>query len=55
MTIISQSIKTQDTKREIRQIRETACKIADSKQASHDFLIATGMYSANGRIKPQYR
>jgi hypothetical protein len=55
MTIIKQNIKKQDTKREIRGIRETARRIAASKAASRDFLIATGMYSTNGEIKPQYR
>jgi hypothetical protein len=55
MTIIKQDIRKQDTKREIREIRETARKIAASKAASRNFLIGTGMYSADGEIKPQYR
>lgn len=55
MTTIKQDIKTLDVKREIRDIRETARKIAASKSAARRFLIATGMYSANGQIKPQYR
>lgn len=55
MTIIKQGIKTQDMKREVREIRETARKIAASKESARRFLISTGMYSANGQIKPQYR
>jgi hypothetical protein len=55
MTIIKQGIKTQDMKREIREIRETARKIAVTKESARRFLISTGMYSANGQIKPQYR
>jgi hypothetical protein len=55
MTTIKQSIKAQDIKREIREIRETARKIGASKESARRFLISTGMYSANGQIKPQYR
>ena len=55
MTIIKQDIKTQDMKREVREIRETARKIAASKETARHFLISTGMYSADGQIKPQYR
>ena len=55
MTNIRQNIKAQDMKREIREIRDTARKITASKQTARNFLIATGMYSANGQIKPQYR
>lgn len=55
MTIIKQGIKTQDVKREVRDIRDTARKIAASKDAARRFLVATGMYSTNGQIKPQYR
>ena len=55
MNIIKHDIKKQDTKREIRGIREAARKIAASKAAAQKFLIGTGMYSASGEIKPQYR
>ena len=55
MTIIKQGIKTQDVKREVRDIRAAAQKIAASKDSARRFLLATGMYSPNGRIKPQYR
>jgi hypothetical protein len=55
MTIIKQGIKMQDIKREVRELRETARKIAASKDSARRFLTSTGMYSANGQIKPQYR
>jgi len=55
MTIIKQRIKGQDMKREVREIRETARKIAASKDSARRFLVSIGMYSANGQIKPQYR
>jgi hypothetical protein len=55
MTIIKQGIKMQDMKREVREIREIARKIAVSKASARRFLFSTGMYSANGQIKPQYR
>jgi hypothetical protein len=55
MTIIKQGIQTQDIKREVREIRKTARKIAASKQSARRFLISTGIYSAAGQLKPQYR
>jgi hypothetical protein len=55
MTTIKQTIKSPDIKRQIRGLRETARKIAASKESARNFLIATGMYSANGQIKPRYR
>jgi hypothetical protein len=36
-------------------LRKTARKIAASKQSARRFLISTGMYSADGQIKPEYR
>jgi hypothetical protein len=55
MTIIKQGIQTQDIKREVREIRKTARKIAASKQSARRFLISTGIYSPTGQLKPQYR
>jgi hypothetical protein len=55
MTIIKQGIKAQDVKREVRVIRAAARKIAANKDSARRFLLATGMYSLNGQIKPQYR
>jgi hypothetical protein len=55
MTIIRQGIKTQDMKREVREIRKTARKIAASRQSARRFLISTGIYSASGQLSRQYR
>jgi hypothetical protein len=55
MTIIKQGIKTQDVKREVRKIRARARKISASKASARRFLISTGIYSASGRLNPQYR
>jgi len=55
MTIIKQGINTQDMKREVREIRETARKISASKKSARRFLVSTGIYSANGQLKPQFR
>jgi hypothetical protein len=55
MTTIRQDIKTQDMRREVRAMRAAARKIAVSKVSARRFLVSTGMYSANGQIKPQYR
>jgi hypothetical protein len=55
MTIIKQTTPSLDIKREVRELRKTARKIAASKQSARRFLISTGMYSADGQIKPEYR
>jgi len=55
MTTIKQGVKTLDMKREVREIRATARKVAVSKESARRFLASTGMYSANGQIKPEYR
>jgi hypothetical protein len=55
MTVIKQSIKKQNIKREVRAILQTARKIASSKADARRFLVSTGMYSSNGQIKSQYR
>lgn len=55
MTPIKQGLKTQDLKREVRQLRATARKISASKDSARCFLISTGIYSADGQIKPGYR
>jgi len=55
MTIIKQAPKEQDIKREVRELRKTARKIASSRQSARRFLISTGIYFASGQLKPQYR
>jgi hypothetical protein len=55
MTIIKQGIKTPNLRQEVRDLRATAKRLAATKESARRFLISTGMYSANGQIKPQYR
>ena len=55
MTIIKQGIKTSNLKQEARQIRRTAQKVAASKESARRFLMSTGIYSANGQLKPAFR
>jgi hypothetical protein len=55
MTHIKQNINSLDIKKELRSLRRTARKIASSKQSARRFLISTGIYSANGQLKPEYR
>ena len=40
---------------EVRQMRRTAKRIAASKSAARRFLVATGMYTLKGELKPQFR
>ena len=49
------TIKPRDEKREVRDVRLNARKFANSRPSAADFLVSTGMYNANGRLKPQYR
>jgi len=46
---------TQDLKTEARELRRFAKHIAGSKSAARRFLAATGMYTVNGELKPQFR
>ena len=49
MTIIKQDIKTQDMKREVREIRETARKIAVSKEVARHFFKTLGLQIVNSQ------
>ena len=55
MTIIKQAIKATSVKREVRDLRETTRRISASKDTARRFLMSTGMYSAKGQLKPQFR
>jgi hypothetical protein len=55
MTTINRNVKTENLKQEIRQIREAAKKAASSKESAIRFLHSTGMHSASGQLKPQFR
>ena len=55
MAIIKITIKPREEKREVRDVRVTTRKIAATRQTPVDFLVSTGMYTANGRLKPEFR
>jgi hypothetical protein len=55
MTTIKPAIKSLDVKKEVQSIRQAAQKAASSKVSARQFLLSTGMYTAQGQIKPQYR
>lgn len=40
---------------EVRQLRATARRIAVNKKSILRFLAATGMYTVDGKLKPQFR
>jgi len=44
-----------DWKAEARQLRRTGKRIAASPAASRRFLLSIGMYTINGKLKPQFR
>jgi hypothetical protein len=44
-----------DFRQEIRRIRAGARKATSSKRAAIQFLASTGMYTASGKLKPQFR
>ena len=44
-----------DYKAEARDLRRFAKRIASSKRAARRFLAATGMYTLEGELKPQFR
>ncbi len=49
-----QNSNGRDIKAEVRQIREASEKITASKEAARRFLASTKMYTAHGRLKPQF-
>ena len=55
MTTIKNNAKLQNLKQEVRQIRETAQKVAASKESARRFLVSTGIYTPAGQLKPQFR
>jgi hypothetical protein len=40
---------------EVRQLRSAARRIGANKKSILRFLAATGMYTATGKLKPQFR
>jgi len=52
---VSNHINGIDWKAEARDLRRTGKRIAASPTASMRLLLATGMYTAKGKLKPQCR
>ena len=44
-----------DWKAESRNLRRTGKRIAASRTASRRFLVSIGMYTTEGKLKPQFR
>jgi hypothetical protein len=40
---------------EVRKLRATGKRIAANKKLARRFLVATGMYTSKGKLKPQFR
>ena len=55
MTTINHNAKSGNLKQEIHQIRDAAKKVARSKESVIRFLQSTGMHTATGQLKPQFR
>ncbi len=55
MALPDPKTKAKTPKQEIRQLHAAARKIIASKELSLRFLAATGMYTASGEIKPEFR
>ena len=55
MTTLKQHESARDIQRETRSLKATARKLAASKAAARRFLLSTGIYSASGQLKPEFR
>jgi hypothetical protein len=52
---ISKNADAQAMKTEARQLRRAGKRVAASRTAALRLLVATGMYTLKGRLKPQFR
>jgi len=55
MTTVYHSAQKISVKKEVRQIQKTAEKAAVSKDSARRFLMSTGVYATNGKLKAQFR
>jgi len=55
MTTVYHSTQKISVKKEVRQIQKTAEKVAVSKDSARRFLMSTGVYATNGKLKAQFR
>jgi len=54
-TILTKPTSPDGIQAEVRQLRATARRIVGNKRLARRFLAATGMYTPNGNLKPQFR
>ena len=55
MRTLTTTKPTKTLKQEVKQLRVTARGIISSKKKSLRILVATGMYTDRGELKPQFR
>ncbi|MBE2180319.1 MAG: hypothetical protein IAE97_07595 [Chthoniobacterales bacterium] len=55
MTTIKQGIKTSSVKQDVKTLQKVARQVASSKESAREFLASTGLYTANGKLKPAFR
>jgi hypothetical protein len=55
MTMIKQCIKTSNVKQDVKSLQKSAREVASSKEQARDFLASTGLYTADGKLKPAFR
>lgn len=48
-------MKALDVKKEVHSMRQAAQRAATTKRSARQFLLSTGIYTTQGRIKPQFR
>jgi len=54
-TIMSNLNAPKITEAELRSLRATGKRIASNKKSARRFLVSLGMYTAKGKLKPQFR
>jgi hypothetical protein len=53
--VLNKHAHAQAMKAEARQLRRTGKRIAASRTTALRLLVATGMYTIKGKLKPQFR
>lgn len=55
MTTIQSTSNSVDVKKEVSALRKVAQKMGTTRKSARQFLLTTGIYTAQGQVKPQYR
>jgi hypothetical protein len=53
--VVNESRNGLDVRGEIRRLKKAARKATSSRKTAVQFLASTGMYTANGKLKPRFR